>query len=202
MFQSKPEVRGGLLWIGGVHGDEPEGVELATQTLQWLLNTKTPITWEWSLIPCLNPDGVVLKQRTNGNGVDLNRNYPSKDWSPAARKNRYHPGPEAGSEPENRALTKLIEVQKPKLIVHCHSWKPCIVCSGQPGMKYANWLAEASGYELKEEIGYETPGSLSSYAWKDHGIPVICIEEKDHEDLNLVWPRFSHGVKKIFIEGN
>ena len=31
-------------------------------------------------IPCLNPDGMALGTRTNANGVDLNRNFPTKNW--------------------------------------------------------------------------------------------------------------------------
>ena len=31
-------------------------------------------------IPCLNPDGMALNRRTNANGVDLNRNFPTKNW--------------------------------------------------------------------------------------------------------------------------
>ena len=31
-------------------------------------------------IPCLNPDGMSKNTRTNSNGVDLNRNFPTKNW--------------------------------------------------------------------------------------------------------------------------
>ena len=201
LFQSEENPTNGLLWIGGVHGDEPEGVELASKTLKWLHSSEANPNFPWSLIPCLNPDGVTLMQRMNANAVDLNRNYPSKDWSSEHKKQRYFPGNSAGSEPETQALVALIEKIKPKLIVHCHSWKPCIVYSGEGGAIAAKKLADASGYTAQTHIGYDTPGSLSSYASKDLGIPVICIEEQDHIDLKYVWPRFQNGVKSIFNEG-
>lgn len=201
LYQSHENPLGGLLWIGGVHGDEPEGVELATKTLNWLKTHKVESPFQWSLIPCLNPDGVTLKQRVNGNNVDLNRNYPSQDWNGEHSKKRYYPGPTPGSEPEVQALTKLIKHTQPKLIVHCHSWKPCVVYSGEGGARAAQLLAECSGYKLQTHIGYDTPGSLSSYASKDKNIPVICIEEQDHIDLDLVWPHFEAAVKTIFTEG-
>ena len=104
-------------------------------------------------------------------------------------------------EPEVQALVSLIKEQQPQLIVHCHSWKPCIVYSGEGGKKAAEFLSAATGYVAQTHIGYDTPGSLSAYAWKDRSIPVICIEEQDHIDLDLVWPHFESGVRRIFEEG-
>lgn len=198
MVRSQKQVAGGILWIGGVHGDEPEGVELAMRTRDWLCETRE-VKCSWAVIPCLNPDGLVLRQRMNFKGVDLNRNYPSQDWSPLAKAARYYPGPYPGSEPEIKALIKLIKDMQPGLIVHCHSWNPCIVYAGDPGRDSAEILAKVSGYTCQDDIGYLTPGSLSSYAWEDLEIPVICIEEQEHCKLAEVWPRFAEGVKKVFL---
>src|SRR5690606_10035972 len=137
-------------------------------------------------------------QRVNGNGVDLNRNYPSKNWQPDFSEDRYYPGPRAGSEPEIAALIRLIERTRPRLIIHCHSWHPSIVLSGPSELNDAKYLSQASGYEIQASIGYPTPGSLSEYAWADRKIPVICIEEQDHIELSLVWPRFKAGIQRIF----
>lgn len=190
-----------ILFIGGVHGDEPEGVALAEGLLEWLKQAATtfpqPVKAPWMLIPCINPDGYLKQQRTNGRGVDLNRNFPSKDWSPTHDKPRYNPGASGGSEPEVKALTQLIQTVKPRLIIHFHSWKPCIVCTGQPAMADAAFLAQSSGYDIVTTIGYPTPGSLSQYAWEDHKIPVICIEEMEHIELDSVWPRFRQGLQNI-----
>jgi len=199
LFRSTEQKPGGLMVIGGVHGDEPEGVELSTQTLTWL-KSHALVNCSWHLIPCLNLDGFSRRQRTNGRGVDLNRNYPSKDWSPHRRAERYNPGPEPASEPEIRSLVKLIEQVKPGLIVHCHSWHPCIVYAGEPAKPWAQMIAAETGYSAKDDIGYPTPGSLSSYGWSDHKIPVICIEEQDHIPIQNVWPRFQKAIQRLFLE--
>lgn len=198
--QEKP-----ILLMGGVHGDEPEGVRLANDTLAWLKsNTPKAIRsgktiCPWIVIPCLNVDGFANKTRVNGRGVDLNRNYPAKDWSNEARAERYFPGPSPASEVEIQAVVALIEDVKPRLIIHCHSWKPCIVGAGHASVKDTERLARASGYEGKEDIGYPTPGSLSSFGWFDLKIPVICIEEDDTlTDHDLIWPRFRDGLIEIF----
>ena len=195
-----------ILLMGGIHGDEPEGVELAEKTLQWLLeDAKKPqpeVRNEWILIPCLNVDGFKKNQRTNARGVDLNRNYPSKSWSPQHEKERYFPGPSAGSEPEIKAVVNLLHEYQPKLVIHCHSWNPCIVSSGERALKDAHRLAKSSGYEVVPEIGYPTPGSLSQYGWHDHKFPVICIEEQEGAPLHEVWPHFAQGIKEIFLDSS
>ena len=187
-----------IVLIGGVHGDEPEGVYLAEKSLEWLFQSSTLNLHHWILIPCLNPDGYEQNERVNGRGVDLNRNYPSKDWSPHFDNPRYNPGSTPSSEPEIKALVSLLKELTPNLIIHCHSWEPCIVCSGPPNLDAAKHLSHSSGFKIVEEIGYPTPGSLSSYAWHDNQIPVICIEDEEHRDPHIVWPRFGKGIAKVF----
>jgi protein MpaA len=191
-----------LLLMGGVHGDEPLGVLLAQQTLE-MLRTEEAAGHKlcpWILIPCLNVDGFAKNTRVNGRGVDLNRNYPSKSWSPDHEKERYNPGPHPGSEAEVKGVVQLMTEIQPSLVIHCHSWKPMVVCAGPPGLKDAERLSKSSGYEVKPEIGYPTPGSLSQYGWWDNKIPVICIEEADEEKPKSVWPRFEQGMREIFLD--
>ena len=189
-----------LVMVGGVHGDEPEGVALAEATLLWLKNNPEKTKVPWVLIPCLNPDGYKAHRRTNAAGVDLNRNYPAKSWSAEAKEERYFPGPFAASEPEVQAMVKLIEELKPRLIIHCHSWNPCIVVTGAPAQLDGERLSNACGYPLQETIGYDTPGSLSQYGWFDQQIPIICIEEQEGTALEKVWPHFAKAIEQIFSD--
>lgn len=204
LFASHPleELKGKkpLLLMGGVHGDEPLGVLLAQQTLEFIKQNEKQIKLPWILIPCLNVDGYKKNTRVNGRGVDLNRNYPSKSWAPTAEKERYNPGPAPGSEAEIKGVVSLLKAYNPRVVIHCHSWKPMVVCAGETGKSYAESLARSSGYEVKPEIGYPTPGSLSQYGWWDNKIPVICIEEADEAKPNTVWERFGQGMKEIFLD--
>ena len=190
-----------ILFVGGVHGDEPEGVRLALEFLRWLQKTEESfskkILHSWLLVPCLNVDGYLRHRRTNENGVDLNRNFPSKDWSPEAKSPRYHPGPAPASEPETQAMVELLHLEKPKLIVHFHSWEPCVVYTGARGKEASTILAESTGYDVREDIGYPTPGSLGQYGWLEHQTPVVCIEEQEKVSLEEVWPRFEPGLIKL-----
>lgn len=201
LYQSSENLDRPIILMGGIHGDEPEGVTLAYSTLKWLRSEKKA-TVPWIVIPCLNPDGSSSHERVNGNGVDLNRNYPSKNWSPHADKPRYAPGPSPGSEPEIKAIVKLIQATNPRLIIHCHSWQPCIVYTGHPAKSDAEALGRCSGYEVRTEIGYPTTGSLSQYGWHDHQIPIICIEEQEGTDLEKVWSHFKEGINFIFTNSS
>jgi protein MpaA len=188
-----------LLFIGGMHGDEPEGVRLAQDLLLWMTesaNSQTDL-YPWILIPCLNVEGFRNQSRTNSRGVDLNRNFPTADWKQAQQKDRYYTGTEAASEPEVKSLIQLILIEQPLAIFHFHSWNPCLIYTGAPGKVYAEALALGNDYPVKAEIGYPTPGSLGEWGWSCAKTPVICIEEQEHCDLNKVWPHFSCGLKRL-----
>lgn len=189
-----------LLLMGGIHGDEPLGVLLAEKTLEFLRHS--PVQLPWILIPVLNVDGYKAGTRVNGRGVDLNRNYPAKSWSPQFEKERYFPGPSPGSEAEIQAVVRLMSEFKPRLVIHCHSWKPMIVAAGEPALRDAQRLSRSSGYEVVPEIGYPTPGSLSQFGWVDNQIPVICIEEADETAREKVWPNFGDGMREIFLDAS
>ncbi len=196
-----------ILLMGGIHGDEPEGVALAEGALSWLRSEcdagRGARLAPWVLIPCLNVDGYEKRRRVNARGVDLNRNYPSSDWSPAADKERYFPGPSPASELEIQGVVGLLLGLRPRLVIHCHSWNPMVICTGAAGLADAERLGRASGYRVVDTVGYPTPGSLSRYGWGDLGIPVICIEEQEGlADLAPVWPRFASGMKEIFLDGS
>jgi len=185
-----------ILFIGGVHGDEPEGVHLAEEWLRYLKKA-TEALKPWILIPCINPDGYEKRQRTNGNSVDLNRNFPSKCWTNVHDKDRYFPGRSAGSEPETTAIVDLIKEVNPCQIIHFHSWKPMIVYSNKKAERVARHFSETSKFELKNDIGYPTPGSLGEYAGNDLDIGVICIEEQDEmkvQELSTIFPRFKESL--------
>lgn len=56
----------------GIHGDEPAGPLAALKLMQ---ENRWPDRAEIFLLPCLNPLGLTLNQRTNADGIDLNRDY-------------------------------------------------------------------------------------------------------------------------------
>lgn len=177
-----------VLILGGVHGDEPEGV-IAAQGLLSRFLEKFDYQLQVTLIPEFNIEGILNKQRMNSNGVDLNRNLPTKDWSPEAKTPRYNPGKSALSEKENQALVKLIEEHSFKLIISLHSWNPMINVNGPSCDPEAEILKKHTNYVIDSDIGYPTPGSLGTYAGKERNIPTITFEiqrDIDFYEINKI----------------
>lgn len=166
-----------VLLLGGVHGDEPEGVVAAKGVLE-KLRLNYDLNLDLTIVPEFNPEGVLLKTRGNSNKVDLNRNLPTKDWTPVAATERYYPGPKALSEKENQHLVEWIDKEKPDVIFSLHSWKPMLNTNGD--LPEAIEIQKHTGYVIEPDIGYPTPGSLGTYAGFEKHIPTLTYEiERD-----------------------
>ena len=87
-----------VLVVGQVHGDECAPAFLVNE-----LRQRPPENFGLWLIPTLNPEGHFLGRRTNGSGVDLNRDGLAQ------------------SAPETQALMALTELVTPDLTVYLHS---------------------------------------------------------------------------------
>lgn len=163
-----------VLILGGVHGNEPEGVIAAHGLLKFFNETFT-YRLKVTVVPQFNCDGVMTQSRQNHRGVDLNRNLPTKDWTSNVSEKKYAPGTEPNSEPENKALVAWLEKNKPRLVISLHSWHPLLNINGNCRPE-AEAIAKITGYEIKEDIGYPTPGCLGTYCGLERDIPTLTYE--------------------------
>lgn len=185
------------LVIGVFHGDEPQGKYLIEKYLESNFSpSKSKISRRGVLfIPCLNPDGMQLGTRTNANGVDLNRNFPTKNWgedtseaglfnfSPSPQpspqggeeKSPYFGGKSAGSEIETKFVMEVIEEYKPEKILTLHAPYKVVNYDG-PAREWAEQISKIINYPVEESIGYPTPGSFGTYCGVERNIPTITLE--------------------------
>ena len=63
-----------VLVTGGVHGDEPAGVEAALRFLEARCNGYID-RFRFLGAPCVNPAGYAANRRENGAGLDINRAF-------------------------------------------------------------------------------------------------------------------------------
>jgi protein MpaA len=173
-----------VLVLGAIHGDEPTSAVLTRALVAELrqdpeLVLGVPV----AVIEVMNPDGLTAGTRFNARKIDLNRNFPAKNFSGHVRR-----GKEAVSEPESKALFDVIERLNPRLIVSVHSMdKPCNNYDG-PAKDVAETMAKLNGYPAVPTIGYPTPGSLGSWAGNDRQIPIITLELPRKLKADGVWP--------------
>lgn len=180
------------LFLGVFHGDEGISgaltmcfMEYITRQPDWSLfgfHADTPLI----LIPVVNPDGMAKIQRTNANGVDLNRNFPTRDWARQNEETPYYSGSSPASEPETRIILDLLEKYPPLKIITIHSPYQVINYDG-PALALAEAMGQKNGYPVTEDIGYATPGSFGTYTGKERNIPVVTLELPEEVPLDTVW---------------
>jgi protein MpaA len=168
-----------LLVFAGIHGEEPE----TTYALSRALRQFAEPPEHAAVVLAANPDGLIRGTRGNARGVDLNRNFPARNWAPAPVTHRstledpsdvlLSPGDAPGSEPEVQALLALIAELRPRAVVALHAPLACMDDAHDTAL--GRRLAARTGMPLVRDVGYPTPGSFGSWG-TDHGVPVVTYE--------------------------
>ncbi len=198
---------GRILLIGGTHGDELTSVSVV---FRWIekLNKHHSGLFHWHVIPVLNPDGLLKRsaERTNQNGVDINRNLPSDDWeknalaywqSKGGSDPRKFPGKVPNSEPETHWLVDEIELFRPDAIIAVHAPYGVVDFDSQ----VLNTAPKSLG-KLRLNLLGTYPGSLGNYAGINKNIPVITLElphaweMPSENESDLIWIDIVSWLKK------
>lgn len=177
------------LIFAAIHGDEPNTAFVANQLVEHL--TKNPEAYyarRVAVVPVANPDGLARATRKNAREIDLNRNFPAKNFA-VGKKDRYFGGDEPASEPETQLLIELIEDWQPNRIISMHA-----ITRGKHGNNFdgpAEGLAKAMSrhneYSVLKTMGYPTPGSFGSWAGIDRQLPTITLELPSDATGPVAW---------------
>lgn len=172
--------------VGAVHGDEPASGDACARLWRALsAEPRKHAGVRVVIVPVLNPDGFAAHQKDNARGVDLNRNFPTRNFG-QHRREGYDPGDAPGSEPETRAFLKLCERVRPTRIVAVHQPFACVNYDG-PARAFAEHVAKACGYPARADLGYPTPGSMGTYFGVERGVPILTLE-LGREAPAKTWP--------------
>ena len=180
-----------VLVIGVFHGDEPQGEHLINAYLE------SKQTTNLLMIPRLNS----CDTRVNKNGVDLNRNFPTRNWE-LTEKNEYFGGLTSASEEETRFIIDTVQKYNPKVILTLHAPYKIVNYDGPRGKCNLDVVGEIShimNYPIEESIGYPTPGSFGTWAGIEKEILTITLELDEEIDVKELEPQ----VFKVFelLEG-
>ena len=183
-----------VLIIGVFHGEEPQGEYLINKFLKTdLSNIKNKLL----IVPCLNPDGMKKNQRQNSNGVDLNRNFPTKNWTISENK-EYFGGNTPASEIETKFMIDILDNYKIDAILSIHAPFKIVNYDG-PAKELAEKISQITNYPVQADIGYPTPGSFGNYAGVERNIPTITLELPEDESNENLW-QINKGVFDYLAE--
>lgn len=188
-----------LYLLAGTHGDEVEGIHVCEELFRWIKTEPSLKEMPIVVIPVLNVDGHKAGTRVNARKIDLNRNMPTKDWSPEASQEKYNPGPEPLSEPENKFIVSVLDKYRPAVILSFHTWKPILNYNGD-SKDVAEFLASFNNYPLDGDIGYPTPGSFGSFVPEQYQAGVLTFECPPIEGsvgLKEIWAENEKGLKEF-----
>lgn len=209
----------------GVHGDEITPIKFCFDILNHIEGIHSPTDLEDRLIivaPIVNPDSFFKKYptRTNANGIDVNRNFPTADFKSSSMKlwkNRYkkdkrrYPGKVAMSEPETLFQVNLIKRYNPDKIISVHSPLTMLDYDG-PADRHSGGVVGSSANQLliqmsEQAKGYKIknypffPGSLGNYAGNERNIPTYTLElpSSDNRRSKIYWKLFKDSIHSAIM---
>jgi len=184
--------------IGGIHGDERIGLQNLDRLILWCREDAPHDRVTLRVVRDANPDGSARGTRTNSHGVDLNRNWPSRNFRASPRR-----GSAPSSEPEVAALRADLERFDPDLVLVLHAARsgPFVNHDG-PAEPWAELFSRAAHsvdprWHLVADMGYPTPGSLGSYLGVDLGVPVLTIEFERGQSADSAWAALRRGLEAL-----
>jgi hypothetical protein len=199
-----------LIFVGGIHGGyERNSFLLAKEFIDYFENNPylIPENIKISIIPVLNPDGLVLngtEGRFNANNVDLNRNFDCKWKSESTwRGETVSAGDYPFSEPEAAALRDFILKDKEniKAVAFWHSKANAVYASECEDGILPETLEIMNAYSASSEYqaisvfdAYEVTGDAEGWL-ASIGIPAITVELETRDQIE--WERNKRGVEAV-----
>ena len=183
-----------VLIVGGIHGNE-YGDSVAAKFAAYLRSHRSaiPTGTQIDIVAYANPDGRALKRRSNARKVDLNRNFPASNWTRKHARGTLSHGRSAGSEPETKALMRLLTARRYVRVISLHSRGGVVDPNGKGSLAVSKRIAKAAHIRVVRLAKY--PGSMGSYVPEKHHAPVITWELSSRELTSRVRAGLLVGIR-------
>jgi protein MpaA len=153
------------LVVGSIHGDETAGHRVIEELRRRRDRIGGVDLWT---VRTVNPDGVAAGTRRNDRGVDLNRNFPYRWRGEVPASSGYYPGPHPLSEPESRAVVRLVKRLEPAVTIWYHQpWGAVLLpCRGPAPLERR--YARIARFPTDRCRGEHLRGTATS--WQEHRV--------------------------------
>lgn len=179
-----------VLVVAGLNGIDRVGyrwVEALARDLRDPARNKSTSSDEhtWMLVRAINPDGLSNERRTNARGIDLDQNFPTRE---------FRPGPTSGrmpaSEIETQTLLQLLYDFRPDgvVIVEATDGAGELHASRSADWLLADWPA-AAGIERQPLDSSRMAGSLAVFVDEVLGKAVARVKLPIGDDWSTSWKR-------------
>ncbi len=173
------------MYVGAIHGNEPSASGIMKAWIDDLeANPSLYAGKRVVVVPTINPDGVAAGTRANSRGVDLNRNFPTANWTSDSQNSNGtgSGGSEPLSEPEAKALASFTTSIRPRLLLSYHAVGSLV--TGDPGGYSAGYAAKYASmvgyrdttYSTGGGFEYDITGAYEDWTYSKQGIPSMVIE--------------------------
>jgi hypothetical protein len=200
-----------MLLIGNLHGDEVCSPFVLYRMMKKLCQSETlnamklRAAYDIYVVPILNQWGSINKKRTNGNGVDINRNFPTKSWDEGGSGTDRYTGPTAGSEFETQIVMGLTNLYVPDLCIDFHNyasldWQFYTETATEKILPLTFQSLVDMSFVFRKDLPEYFGRSFKLYIDRTPSAPVSSITSVYSPGRNIVWWQEEKGITSVAIE--